>query len=376
MWPFGPRRRDLEHREPPLTCHRIPLEVAHQFLATFGISKPTKSYERWVKDDGFDPADFPDVIGESEFIFRVDWKAALPEELPLIADALAKLDVDLKFNVEADEGHGFVACNGREAKVQYIPSDDDDFTDVIAAIQSIVPENIEFRAAPGNARSDTWEFAILPRDEWADLEKLDRELVASLFEPLPAEEDLASFFSQHGIGVISISRICPPDTPDAEFLPAPRRHSIDEMISLAVPDEWEIWEPSDDILFIAAAPEKGPDEVQSHFFITKESNQWDSSRGYMVGSVIALRNLDGYVEHEILEFDVDACAIACVSYDAPADEWVLTIRQYMFVLGDWAYLITCKMLPEQAPRWANVFDAIVRSLELTGTDSSRDFLVQ
>lgn len=118
MWPFGPRRRDLEHREPALKGHRIPLQVPHQFLATFGITKPSKSYERWVKADGFDSADFPDVIGESEFIFRVDWKAALPDELPLIADALAKLDVELTFNVEANEGNGFVACNGREAKVQ------------------------------------------------------------------------------------------------------------------------------------------------------------------------------------------------------------------------------------------------------------------
>ncbi|HJT34820.1 MAG TPA: hypothetical protein VJ783_22525 [Pirellulales bacterium] len=331
-------------------------------MAAFGITKPTRSYERWVKDDGFDSADFSDVVGESEFIFRVDWKTALPDELPLIADALAKWDVDLKFNVKPDEDSGFIACNGREAKVKYTPNDEGDFTDVIAAIQSILPENIEFRAAPNNASSDTWEFAILPRDEWAGLEKLDRELVNSLFVPLSADEDLAGFFSQRGIGMISISRICPPDEPDAEFLRTSRRHSIDEMISLAVPDNWEVWEPSDDILFIVAAPDKGRDEIQPHFFVTKESNQWDSSRAFMIGSVVALRGLDGYEEHEILEFEVGTCAIACVSYDAPAGEWIFTNRQYMFVLNDWAYLITCKMLPEQSPRWSNVFDAMVRSL--------------
>ncbi len=369
MWPFRFRRRDIEHRQPFLKRNRIPREVAHQFLATFGITKPTKSYDRSLKDDGFDPAEFRDVVGESEFIFRVDWKAALSDELPLIADTLAKLNVDLKLSLEANEDNGFVSCNGREAKVKYTPSDEEDFTEVMAAIQSIVPENIEFRAAPGNSRSDTWEFAVLPRDEWADLEKLDRELVGSLFVPLSAEGDLADFLSKHGIGIISISRICPPDDQDAEFLRTPRRHSIDEMISLAVPDDWEIWEPSDDILLAAAAPENGRDEIQPHFFITKEPNQWDSSHGYMIGSVVALRNLDGYAEHDILEFDVDACAIACVSYDAPAGEWILTNRQYMFVLDDWAYLITCKMLPEQTPRWANVFDAIVRSLELAGRDS-------
>jgi hypothetical protein len=41
---------------------RIPLETAHKILATFGITSPTRAYERWVKDDGFDVKDFDEVL--------------------------------------------------------------------------------------------------------------------------------------------------------------------------------------------------------------------------------------------------------------------------------------------------------------------------
>lgn len=191
----------------------------------------------------------------------------------------------------------------------------------------------------------------------------------SLFEALPTDAALTRFFSQRGLGVISIAQVAKsPEQPEADFMETTRRHVIDGTISLAVPYDWEIWDPPDDVLFIAAAPEKGQDEIQPHFFVTKEPNRWDSSRGYMIGSIVALRNLEGYAEHEIFEFEVDACPIACVSYDAPVDEWVFTNRQYMFVFHDWAYLITCKMLTEQARRWSGVFDNIARSLQLIRHD--------
>lgn len=145
--------------------HRIPLETAHQFLAMFGITQPTPQYERWVKEDGFDFADFPDVLGESPFILGVDWRAALSDELPLIADALAKLDVELTIDIDRDGDGGYVDSAGGKAGIKYRPSGDDDFTDVIAAIQSVVPANIELRGSPNNTGTDAWQFAVLPRDE-------------------------------------------------------------------------------------------------------------------------------------------------------------------------------------------------------------------
>src|SRR5262245_53118559 len=163
---------------------RIPLETAHQFLAAFGITSPTSEYERWVKEDGFDPDDFPSVLGDSPCVFGVDWRAGLDDELPRIATGLAHCDVRLEFELDGANGSGVVVCDGRKAAVKYVPNDGDDFTDVIAAVQSIVPPNLEFRASPHNGDSDCWEFAVLSRDEWTELEALDRNLVDCLFVPL------------------------------------------------------------------------------------------------------------------------------------------------------------------------------------------------
>jgi len=164
--------------------HRIPLETAHKFLATFGITKPTKAYERWVKQDGFDFDDFPTVLYESPFRIGVDWRGALENELELIAEGLAKLDVVLDFDIQPGSCAGTVSCAGHTGRVKYNPSDGDDFTTVITTLQSIVPTNIEFRASPDNGGNDGWEFAVLPRDECADLEQLDPELPNNLYVPL------------------------------------------------------------------------------------------------------------------------------------------------------------------------------------------------
>ena len=167
--------------------HRIPLETAHKFLATFGITKPTKAYERWVKEDGFNFDDLPTVLSDSPYIFGIDWRAALEDELERIAEGLGNLGVALEFNIDPESSQGTVTCNGQSGGVKYVPNDGDDFTVVITTIQSIVPANIEFRASPMNGESDSWDFAVLPRDEWTELEQLDSELVSSLFVPLQLE---------------------------------------------------------------------------------------------------------------------------------------------------------------------------------------------
>jgi hypothetical protein len=52
-----------------------------------GVTKPSALYDCRVKADGFAPDDLHEVLAsESPFIFLVDWRAALPEELaPIIA---------------------------------------------------------------------------------------------------------------------------------------------------------------------------------------------------------------------------------------------------------------------------------------------------
>jgi hypothetical protein len=167
--------------------HRVPLEIAHQFLATFGITERTKEYERWVKEDGLDGVDgfdFEDinaVLSDSPYIFAVDWCAFASDQIELITKALAKLDIELETNIDPVLNRGMVGYKGRQVQVKFVPSESDDFTDVIIALQSLMPPEIEFRASPDNGQSDTWGFAVLPRDEWEMLEKVDAGLVQSLF---------------------------------------------------------------------------------------------------------------------------------------------------------------------------------------------------
>ena len=164
--------------------YRIPMDTAHKILATFGITRPTRAYERWVKDDGFDLSDFGEVLFESSFVFIIDWRAWLQEELDTIRASLGQLDVQLTLDLDDDGESGNVACDERRAAVAYRPNDESDFDDVIRGIQSAVPENIEFRASPCNGGSDTMVYAVLPADEWDDLENTARDVVNYFFVPL------------------------------------------------------------------------------------------------------------------------------------------------------------------------------------------------
>jgi hypothetical protein len=166
--------------------YRIPLDAAHSILATFGITSPTKQYERWVKPEGFDVRDFGSVLFESPFIFVIDWRASLDEELETVANALLQLDTQVDVDVDEETGAGHVECNGRRAPVAHDISDDSSLDNVFRALQSIMPKHLEFRASPLSEGSDTAMYAVLPRDEWAELERTAASAMAHFFKPLDA----------------------------------------------------------------------------------------------------------------------------------------------------------------------------------------------
>lgn len=167
------------------TMDGIPLETAHRFLATLGVMQATKAYERWARADGFDMRDFESLLSESPFVFTIDWRSALDEELEIIARSLARLDITLETDLDEGGDSGFVSCvSGRRAAVSYGPTDDD-FDDVFRGLQCVVPEGIEFRTATNNHGRDTWVYAVLTRVEWAELERLAPDVTSSLFRPLP-----------------------------------------------------------------------------------------------------------------------------------------------------------------------------------------------
>lgn len=165
---------------------RIPIETAHLILATFGITKPTRAYERWVKNDGFDVNDFGEVLGDSVYIFAFDWRGTISEDLECVRDALSELGVSIEFAFEGtDDSAGLVECNGRKTSIRYAPNDDaTNWLSVIQAIQGIMPSHIEFRESTDNGGADTDIYAVLPVDEWDDLERQSREAIRRFFRPL------------------------------------------------------------------------------------------------------------------------------------------------------------------------------------------------
>src|SRR4051812_38439061 len=133
----------------------IPLDTAHKILATFGITKPSGEYQRWVKDEGFDEADFPSVLYESEYIFNLDWRSSLPDELERVVAGLNNLGVAISADASNDEETLSVTFDSRVTTLSFSP--DDQLTSwraVIQALQAIVPANIEFRESVNNGQSD------------------------------------------------------------------------------------------------------------------------------------------------------------------------------------------------------------------------------
>jgi hypothetical protein len=163
----------------------VSLDVAHQILGTFGISGPTPAYERWIREDGFLLRDFREVLAGSRFVFIHDWRGALDEMLEPMAAALQELDAAIEFDVLDDEGTTATVTGENGSKtLRYDSSQGDGLDDVVIGLQSLVPATIEFRASPANDGSDTYECAVLLREEWQQLEAVDRELIRSLYVPL------------------------------------------------------------------------------------------------------------------------------------------------------------------------------------------------
>ncbi|AMV40401.1 hypothetical protein [Planctomyces sp. SH-PL62] len=186
---LGRLRRRAEDPE----AYRIPLDDANHILATFGITRSTSTYERWVKEgegdgkvDGFDLKDFDSVLFDSPYIITVDWRSPLEAGLGYAADALGLLGVPLRVELEedADGGDtGRLSCgDGPPVVVSYGPRDDD-FDHVVRGVQQVVPSGIEFRSSRWNHGSDTWCYAVLPGDEWADLERRSPKVIEYFFSP-------------------------------------------------------------------------------------------------------------------------------------------------------------------------------------------------
>jgi hypothetical protein len=126
------------------------------------------------------------VLCDSPFLFVLDWRGAVDEDLQPVREALSKLGVvfSLVF-VDSEHPAGTAECEGRQAAIHYAPNDETtSWSQVFEAIQGVVPPHIEFRESVDNGGSDTDIYAVLPDDEWRELDHQAPQVMQNLFRPL------------------------------------------------------------------------------------------------------------------------------------------------------------------------------------------------
>ena len=166
----------------------IPLDVANQILATFGINEPTPLYERRITTGGFTFANFADVLFESRFIFVMDDELELYAICADIATALAELGAAV--DVETDEHVGTTgALTSPHAAVvvRFDRSAGDHYAAgnaIIRAFQQAAGDGVEFRGRPGDEAGDCWIYAVLTPQEWRELDLLPGGVIRLYFAPL------------------------------------------------------------------------------------------------------------------------------------------------------------------------------------------------
>lgn len=162
---------------------RLPLDAAHACLVVFGITKRTREYDRWVKDDGFDLDDFLQVLVDSPYLCCLDWRCDLADELPEFAEGLAGLGIDLQFEFFEQGNSGRVACGGNMGAFSLSASDEHELDATMRTIQRVIPAGFEIRAQLGNEDMDQATYAILSKDAWAELANAAPAFIAEVFPP-------------------------------------------------------------------------------------------------------------------------------------------------------------------------------------------------
>lgn len=165
----------------------IPQEQVERILPCFGITSPTPMYEHRLRPQGLRLSDLSGVLADSRFVFGMDWRAFLDEFVEGVLPTLKELGAALTYIPDNDQGGSgtLVAPDGRKEHVQYLKAGDD-FDGVIRAFQRLVPPHIEFRASPANyPEADGWAYAVLPREDWEEVETIHGDAIRALFIPLP-----------------------------------------------------------------------------------------------------------------------------------------------------------------------------------------------
>ena len=162
------------------------VESVENILVSFGITKATKNYDRWVSEQGCLLSDFSDVLYESKFVFIFDWRGEIKEDIKPVIKALNNLKVDIKvYEVEDNENMLKLECGNDSCTIEYTPNNENtSWNKVINNISKIVPPHIIFKQDYWNGGSDTEVYAVLHENEWKYIYELEPKVMNYLFKEL------------------------------------------------------------------------------------------------------------------------------------------------------------------------------------------------
>lgn len=159
----------------------IPLDDAHEILSVFGIGSHFKPYQRWRRDDGFRHVDFEGVLGESPAVLIVDWREWLQDAIEVIQRQLHDLGIEAT-SALGDEGEaGEFRVNWLSAMIKFVSDDEDDFDEVIVAVNHLISQTACYRKFCSCEGSDGWSYAVLNNVDWQSIEEAAPSTVRLLF---------------------------------------------------------------------------------------------------------------------------------------------------------------------------------------------------
>jgi hypothetical protein len=159
----------------------IPLNDTHQVFSVFGVDPSSREVQRWQRDDGFRQVDFEGILNQSSRTLIVDWREWLQDAVDVILQQLGELGIDAVADLDEEGVQGDFEAAEQSMRIKYVPADEDDFDQVIAAINNTVDEIAHYRKFQSCEGSDGWRYAILKNEDWETLESVTGATLKLLF---------------------------------------------------------------------------------------------------------------------------------------------------------------------------------------------------
>lgn len=151
----------------------------------------------------------------------------------------------------------------------------------------------------------------------------------------------------------------------SDGLPYTTRRLATGSISFLIPTNWEVWEPPQDMLFLASAPEDvEPFEAQVSVSRTNVSEDTDCLGLLVAGCVTMRSRLPAYAEEDASTFSTADTNVGRLQYSARIQGYDVRQVDFYVVVERVGYVINCKAVAHDFPRWKSIFDSVGESIRV------------